>query len=90
MYRIEQSRQFKKDLKKYLNDKKKLIALNNVIQNLEVTGTVPDNYKPHPLKGNYADTMECHIQSDFLLIWIDEENQVIRLVRIGTHSELFG
>ncbi|MGM9738449.1 MAG: type II toxin-antitoxin system mRNA interferase toxin, RelE/StbE family [Candidatus Cryptobacteroides sp.] len=34
--------------------------------------------------------MECHIQSDFLLIWIDEENQVIRLVRIGTHSELFG
>ncbi len=33
--------------------------------------------------------MECHVESDFLLIWIDEETDVIEIVRIGSHSELF-
>ena len=33
--------------------------------------------------------MECHIGSDFLLIWIDEKEDVIKLVRLGSHSELF-
>lgn len=27
---------------------------------------------------------------DFLLIWIDTEHDVIEVVRIGSHSELFG
>ena len=34
--------------------------------------------------------MECHVEDDFLLIWIDEEANVIKLVRLGTHHELFG
>ena len=34
--------------------------------------------------------MECHINSDFLLIWIDEARDIIELVRLGSHSELFG
>lgn len=34
--------------------------------------------------------MECHIQGDYLLIWLDEKNDVIELVRLGSHSELFG
>ena len=33
--------------------------------------------------------MECHIQNDFLLIWIDETRQQIKLVRLGSHSDLF-
>lgn len=34
--------------------------------------------------------MECHIKGDFLLIWYDKESGIIKLVRIGSHSELFG
>ena len=41
MYTIEQSGKFKKDFKKYLHDKDKLIALNEVIKHLEETGEVP-------------------------------------------------
>lgn len=41
------------------------------------------------LAGDYKGCMECHIESDFLLIWLDESNQTIALVRLGTHSELF-
>ena len=42
------------------------------------------------LHGDYKGCMECHIQGDFLLIWIDNVNDIIKLVRLGSHSELFG
>jgi len=32
--------------------------------------------------------MDCHIESDWLLIW-KEETDVIKLIRTGSHSELF-
>ena len=32
---------------------------------------------------------ECHVENDFLLVWIDDDSNVIDIVRIGTHSELF-
>ena len=34
--------------------------------------------------------MECHIENDTLLIWFDKNNNTIELVRLGSHSELFG
>ncbi|HPQ29905.1 MAG TPA: type II toxin-antitoxin system YafQ family toxin [Desulfobacteraceae bacterium] len=89
MYIIEQGTKFRKDLKKYSGDKEKLIALRDVIRCLETTGTVPLEYKPHPLKGEYSGTIECHIKNDFLLIWMDKETNTIKLVRLGSHSELF-
>lgn len=51
---------------------------------------IPEEYFPHPLVGNYKGCLECHIESDFLLIWIDDQRDIIELVRLGTHSELFG
>ncbi|MBD5421039.1 MAG: type II toxin-antitoxin system YafQ family toxin, partial [Bacteroides sp.] len=51
---------------------------------------IPKNFKPHMLTGDYAGCMECHIQGDFLLIWLDEQTNDIDLVRLGSHSELFG
>ena len=42
------------------------------------------------LTSDYAGCMECHIQGDFLLIWIDQTTNDIDLVRLGSHSELFG
>ena len=30
-----------------------------------------------------------YVENDFLLIWIDEESNQIRLTRLGSHSELF-
>ena len=50
---------------------------------------IPEAYRPHMLHGEYKGCMECHIEGDFLLIWIDEETETIELVRLGSHSELF-
>ncbi|MBO7132896.1 MAG: type II toxin-antitoxin system YafQ family toxin [Bacteroidales bacterium] len=69
---------------------KKLAALKEVVVMLKNGIPIPAEYYPHPLHGNYEGCIECHIQGDFLLIWIDEENNIIELVRLGTHSELFG
>ena len=90
MWKLKLTSQFKKDYKRILNQTEKLKALDVVLSNLATTGTVPQEYLPHPLSGNWANHMECHIKGDFLLIWYDKEVGIIKLVRLGSHSELFG
>lgn len=89
MWTLKQTSQFKKDFKRYEQKPKKLESLVKVLDQLAQTGTVDASYKPHELKGEYKGTLECHVENDFLLIWVDEKEQTIRLVRLGTHSELF-
>ncbi|WP_436415573.1 type II toxin-antitoxin system YafQ family toxin [Petrimonas sp.] len=89
MKTFRQSSQFKKDLKRIQNNPKKREKLKTVLTLLRNTGTVPPEYKPHMLVGQYKGYMECHIEGDFLLIWIDESENVIKLARLGSHSELF-
>jgi mRNA interferase YafQ len=81
--------QYKKDFKKYKHKTKKLKKLFEIYCLLQQGKKIPESYNPHPLTGSYVCCMECHIESDFLLIWIDEENNIIKLVRLGSHSDLF-
>lgn len=81
--------QFKKDFKRYKNKPDKLEKLLEVLRMLENEETLPVKYKAHELSGNYKGCMECHIEGDLLLIWIDENNDVIEILRLGSHSELF-
>ena len=60
-----------------------------VFRMLENEEPLPPELKPHFLQGEYKGCMECHIESDFLLIWFDEDSGIIELVRLGTYSELF-
>ena len=89
VYTLKQSSQFKKDLKAVKFDEHKLDELQKVLEHLRHKGVVPAEYLPHSLKGQYKNFMECHIEDDFLLIWKDPELNVIRLVRLGSHSKLF-
>ena len=89
MWEIRYSSKFKKDLKRYRNQPQKIEKLEIVLKDLRDTGTVQAAYRPHMLAGNYIGCMECHIEGDFLLIWIDEQEHRISLVRLGSHSELF-
>lgn len=89
VYTLKQTSQFKKDLKSVKFDEHKLNELQKVLEYLGRTGEVPADYLPHPLKGQYKRCMECHVEDDFLLIWKDPEQKIIRLVRLGSHSKLF-
>ena len=89
MKKLQPTTQYKKDYKKYRNNPKKVEALKEVLKMLMNEQPIPAAYKPHMLLGEYKGCMECHIEGDFLLIWIDEETDIIELVRLGSHSELF-
>lgn len=89
MKELKLSGQFKKDLKRIQNNPKKIAKLKTVLHQLRETGSVSPEFKPHLLVGNYKGYMECHIEGDLLLIWMDESKDIIKLTRLGSHSELF-
>lgn len=90
MKTIRKTTQFKKDFKKIKNNTNKINALLEIVRKLANGETIPAEFAPHPLTGNYKNHMECHIESDFLLIWFDKNADEVKLVRLGSHSELFG
>lgn len=83
------TKRFKKDLKRIQNNPRRIANVKIVLSLLRETGKLPRQYSPHLLTGNYAGCMECHIEGDYLLIWMDETEEVIKLLRLGSHSELF-
>ncbi len=89
MKEIRRSTQFKKDFKKYRNQTQKVESLFTIVKYLQNDIPIPAEYKPHKLSGNYNGYLECHIEDDILLIWIDEASDVVKLVRLGSHAELF-
>ena len=89
MKELRYTRQFKKDLKRFLNQPKKLEELKIVLDMLRNEIALPEKYRQHTLKGEYSGCLECHIEGDFLLIWYDEESNTLALFRLGSHSELF-
>ena len=90
MKRLKPSTQYKKDLKRIRNNPTKAAELLKILKMLEHEIAIPAEYKPHILTGDYNGCMECHIQGDFLLIWMDQISNEIDLLRLGSHSELFG
>jgi len=90
MKKLKPSTQYKKDVKRILNNPRKLEDLQEILSKLENEIPIPPENKPHMLTGEYDSYMECHIGSDFLLIWFDPDTDQIDLVRLGSHSELYG
>lgn len=60
--------QFKKDLKRYKNRADVIGKLETIFNLLAQGLTVPEQNRPHILTGNYNGYMECHVESDTLLI----------------------
>ena len=89
-YNLEQTGQFKKDIKLAKKRGLNMKLLDKAVTTLVLNGKLPEVYKPHKLTGNYKDLWECHIKPDWLLVW--EQNEIIKLItltRTGTHSDLF-
>lgn len=53
-------------------------------------GRLPSKYKPHILQGDWNGFWECHLTTDWLLIWEqNEEELTLYFMDTGTHSDLF-
>ena len=89
-YTVKPTSRFQKDLRlieKRGYDTNKLL---NIVKMLANGQALPAQYNDHPLKGNYIGCRECHIQTDWLLIYeYDKGDLILYLTRTGTHSDLF-
>ncbi len=92
MTKLKESKQFEKDKKSILRTKagesinlELAVAIGHIISR----EPIPENYLDHALKGKeWKGTRELHVRGDILLIYRIKK-EVLELVRIGTHSELF-
>lgn len=89
MKKISRTNRFKKDVKKIKKRGKSFDVFKKVIQQLVQGEPLDEKFRDHKLSGNYVGTRECHIEPDWLLIYEDQDDELI-LIRTGTHSDLFG
>lgn len=79
---------FKQDVARMKKRGKQLRKLQEVISMLIDQHELPLKYRDHSLLGQYNNCRECHIEPDWLLIYLIEGKDLI-FVRTGTHSDLF-
>jgi mRNA interferase YafQ len=80
--------QFKKDYKRMEKRGVEVKKLRGVIEKLVNEEELEARYKDHPLQGEFTGGRDCHISSDWILIYAIVGNE-LRLIRTGTHSDLF-
>ena len=92
MLKPEFTGKFKKDYKLAVKRGLKPKLLEDVITLLISEKPLPEKYRDHPLTNSkdYIDVRECHIEPDWLLIYkIIKDRLILRLIRTGSHSDLF-
>ncbi len=87
-YSVRNTRRFRKDFEKIKSQGKDLAKLHKVVISLRDGEGLDKSFRNHSLRGEYEDCMECHISSDWLLIYRIEGDEIV-LLRTGSHSELF-
>ena len=87
---LKKTSQFRKDLKRMVKRRLDIDLLDEIIQTLRERKPLDPKRRDHALTGDYSEFRECHIQPDWLLIYlVDGENLVLTASRTGTHSDLF-
>ena len=82
------AKQFEKDSKRCLKRNKKMEKFKLVAESLLAGETLDAIHRDHKLIGNFVGRRECHLESDWLLVYKVEEGRVI-FERMGSHSDLF-
>ncbi len=93
MRRIERTGSFRRDYKRekrgqYRREIDSLVS--EAVSLLAEDKTLPDKNRDHGLSGEWSDHRECHLKPDLLLICRKPDLEILQLVRLGSHSELFG
>jgi mRNA interferase YafQ len=90
---IERTNVFKRDFKReksgqHRRDLDELVSA--MISLLAEDKPLPQKNRDHALGGEWRDHRECHLKPDLLLIYRKPNTEVLQLVRLGSHSGLFG
>jgi len=88
MLKLFISNEFKKDIKRLQKKHYDIEKLNALVDILINKKTIPNNYRLHTLKGDWAGYKKCHIDKNWLLIFYEDKDS-ITLIKTGSHDELF-
>lgn len=89
-YTIKYSGRFKKNYKLAQKRGLNVNLLKDIIIKLGNGVILEEKYKDHALKGKWEGFRECHVQPDWLLIYLVENDILtLTLVDTGTHADLF-
>lgn len=91
MRRIERTKTFKRDYQRALATPKHrdLDNLLPAVLTLLATDTaLPGRYADHAPRREWKDFRDCHVKPDLVLIYRKAGNDVLQLVRLGSHSAL--
>jgi mRNA interferase YafQ len=82
--------QFKKDYKLAMKRNLNMTLIDDCVRKLAAREVLSPKYRDHDLIGKWAGHQECHIQSDWLLVYrIEGDDLILILTRTGTHGDLF-
>jgi mRNA interferase YafQ len=91
MRRIERTGQFKRDYKREAKGPHRATlerAFIEVVTALANDQPLAEKHRDHALSGDWKDHRDCHIKPDLVLIYRKPDDEVLQLVRLGSHSEL--
>lgn len=88
MRTVSYSGQFKRDVKLAKKRGKDMQKLTAVMQLLIDDLPLPPELKDHALQGNWKPRRDLHIEPDWLLIYLVDEEHV-HFDRTGSHTDLF-
>ena len=93
MRSVRYTTRFNKDVRregKSPNNKDLPTKLQAVIDLLAEDKDLPANLHDHLLVGEFVGMRELHVKPDLLLIYRKVEDVSLELLRLGSHSEIFG
>lgn len=91
MRTIDYTGQFKRDYKREKKGQHRAtldLELQTVLSALLEDGPLEIRHRDHALTGEWKDHRDCHVKPDLVLIYQKPDDETLRLVRLGSHSEL--
>ena len=90
VYELLKTSRFKAGVKLARKRGLDISLLENVIEKLRLDQPLEAKHRNHELTGNFKGVWECHIQPDWLLLYLKDNGVlVLTLVDTGTHSDIF-
>lgn len=89
-YELILTGKFKKSVKLARKRGLDISLLEDIVTKLQNNIPLEEKHRDHDLKGKFQGFRECHIQPDWLLIYLKEDGILtLTLVDTGTHADLF-
>lgn len=85
------SSRFKKNFKRFAFDEAFCAEFDAVVELLAADAPLPPKYRDHALHNDWEGCRDCHVRPDVVLVYRKTADGLeLLLLRVGSHSEVFG